>query len=75
MIRIELGKCLLQKILNERHMTQTDLEVLTGIVKQQLNDYIKNRKKMSLPTAILVAKVLKCNVTDLYEIKIITGRH
>jgi DNA-binding XRE family transcriptional regulator len=75
MIRITIGRCLLQELLNERNMTQTDLEVLTGIVKQQLNDYIKNRKKMSLPTAILVAHTMKCNVTDLYEIKVQKGRH
>jgi DNA-binding XRE family transcriptional regulator len=75
MIKLTIGRCLLQEILNERNMTQTDLEVLTGIVKQQLNDYIKNRRKMSLQTALLVAQVLRCNVTDLYEIKIHKGRH
>jgi plasmid maintenance system antidote protein VapI len=75
MIKIAFGRCLLQEILDERNMTQTHLSIVTGIAKQQINDYVNNRRKMSLQTALLIAYVMKCNVTDLYEIQIYKGRH
>jgi putative transcriptional regulator len=67
---IFIGKCLLLKILNNKRMTQSDLSDMTGIAKTQINDYIANTRKMSLPNAYLIAYALKCHVEDLYEWKI-----
>lgn len=65
-----VGKCLLQNLLNRRHMTQVDLSDLTGISKTQISEYIANTRKMSLANAKLIAYVLKCHMDDLYEWKI-----
>jgi putative transcriptional regulator len=66
-----IGKCLLLKILNRKHMSQADLSDLTGISKTQISEYINNNRKMSLSNAFLIACVLRVHVEDLYDYKII----
>lgn len=67
MTNVLIGKCLLSKILKERYMTPTDLAAKTGISIYQLSKYINDKSIMSLPTAILIAWALKCNVNELYN--------
>lgn len=62
-----IGKCLLQKLLNDRRMTQTELADKTGIDHRQINSYIKSKRIMSLGNAKLIAFALKCSIDDLYE--------
>lgn len=71
MTKCIIGKCLLLNILNHKRMTQVDLSDLTGISKTQISEYISNNRKMSLPNAILISRVLKVHTEDLYEYEII----
>lgn len=65
-----IGKCLLLKQLKKSDMTQVELSELTGISRQQINEYIKNNRIMSLPNARIIASTLSCHIDDLYEWKI-----
>lgn len=62
-----IGRCLLQQLLDERHMSQLHLAVVTGIHKSQINEYCSNVRVMSLQNAKIIAHHLKCHVDDLYE--------
>lgn len=62
-----IGKCLLLEILKRADMSQIELSELTGISKQQINEYISNSRTMSLFNAKIIAHVLKCSIDDLYE--------
>lgn len=62
-----VGKCLLSDILLRKDMTQQELANRLGVTKQQVNNYVKNRKIMSLPIAVNVSHILKCNILELYE--------
>lgn len=62
------GKCLLSDLLQKSGMTQRQLSEITGISFQQINDFAKNRRIMSLSNARLIAKALpNCRIEDLYE--------
>ena len=63
----KVGRCLLQKRLDELDMTQIELAEKLNVSKQQINKYVKNKQKMSLKVAGNVAFVLKCHIEDLYE--------
>lgn len=63
----KIGRCRLRSILRLKKISQTDLAVMTGLSKQQVNDHVNDRKIMSLETAARVARALKCDVLDLYE--------
>ena len=71
MLQIIIGKCLLLKILNHKHMSQAELSEISGISKTQINEYIGNTRRMSLGNAKLIAHVLGCHIDQLYEWKII----
>lgn len=62
-----IGRCLLQKLLDERRMTQLDLAVATGLHKSQINEYISNVRVMSLQNAKIIANCLNCHIDDLYQ--------
>ncbi|WP_080845644.1 helix-turn-helix domain-containing protein [Cytobacillus gottheilii] len=62
-----VGKCLLLDLLNSRYMTQADLISKTGIAKSQISAYINNKNIMSLSTARVISRTLKCRIEDLYE--------
>ncbi|MED4586690.1 helix-turn-helix transcriptional regulator [Brevibacillus choshinensis] len=62
-----IGRCRLRSILRSKKISQTELAIMTGLSKQQVNDHVSDRKIMSLETAARVAKVLKCDIRDLYE--------
>ena len=65
-----IGKCLLSNLLAASKMTPTDLSVKTGISIYQLSKYIHNKSDMSLSTARIISKALKCKIDDLYQWKI-----
>ncbi|WP_339273805.1 helix-turn-helix transcriptional regulator [Paenibacillus sp. FSL W8-0426] len=67
----EVGKCRLREILKAKKMTQVELAALTGISKQQINNYI-NRQHivgvMGLGTLRTIAEALKLDSPyELYE--------
>lgn len=63
----KVGKCLLRYRLIDARMSQTDLAVKLNMSKGRINDYINNRREMSLGTAKSIAAALRCNIDDLYE--------
>lgn len=65
--KVNLGKCLLSYRLAERGLSQQDLADKLGTTRQQINDWSSGRKKMSLPTAKLVADELNTTIDSLYE--------
>jgi len=67
MARSIVGRCLLQKLLHKRGLTQSDLSEKTGISTSQISDYINHRRIMTLQTAKRIAYVLRCHIDDLYE--------
>jgi DNA-binding XRE family transcriptional regulator len=67
MAAYKVGRCLLQKRLNEIVMTQQQLSEKIHMPKQQISDYATNRKRMSLGTAKTIADALNCTIDDLYE--------
>jgi putative transcriptional regulator len=66
----EVGHCLLQHLLDKKKMTQIELSRRTGISKQQISDYINNRRIMSLKNARIISRALGCIIDDLYKWKI-----
>lgn len=68
MKRVVIGRCLLQSILDDKHMTQSELAALTGYTKQEINDWVHLRRTMSIRTAKTIVKALKISCIDeLYE--------
>lgn len=67
MSKDNIGKCLLSNLLRQRRMTQADLAYLTGINKHQLSNYMNDKNVMSLKTARIISKSLKCKIDDLYD--------
>lgn len=65
---VNVGRCLLGERLRERGMSQIDLAFKLGMSEPRISDYIHNRKKMSLPTAINIAIAVGCSPFDLYEL-------
>jgi transcriptional regulator with XRE-family HTH domain len=63
----EAGKCLLLRRLYEQKMSQQDLADKINMKASQINDYIHNRKKMSLNNAKTISKAVYCSIDDLYE--------
>ncbi|GLI82409.1 hypothetical protein ANABIO32_00950 [Rossellomorea marisflavi] len=62
-----IGRCRLRLILDHRRMTQEDLVVISGLHKSQINEYINNKRIMSLKSARIISKSCKCKIEDLYE--------
>lgn len=62
-----IGRCRLRSILRARKLRQNRFAEMVGMSKQQVNDYVNNRVIMSIETARRFAKVLDCQIDDLYE--------
>ena len=63
----EVGRCLLQDLLDERKMTQQELADKLGMKKQQIQNYVRKNRVMYLPIAKNIASTLNCCIEDLYE--------
>jgi DNA-binding XRE family transcriptional regulator len=50
-------------------MTQQELAEHIGLSKQTVSRYVNNSHVMSYQTALNIARVLKCQMEDLYEIR------
>ncbi|TPF18045.1 helix-turn-helix transcriptional regulator [Priestia megaterium] len=67
MLRIHYGRCLLQEHLDRVGMSQARLSDMSGVNRKLINDYIHQRKYMTLLTAVRISIVLNVNPCDLYE--------
>jgi transcriptional regulator with XRE-family HTH domain len=62
-----IGRCLLGEILVKNRMSQEDLSVKVDMNKGQINEYIRNKRVMTLNSARVIASALNCRIEDLYE--------
>lgn len=69
MVTYRVGKCLLRYHLTRNRMSQQELAEHSGLTKQTISRYINNAHIMSYETALNIAKILDCQMEDLYEIK------
>jgi plasmid maintenance system antidote protein VapI len=63
----EAGKCLLLPLLKELGITQKQCADKANMKATQINDYIHNRRKMSIDNAKTISEAIGCNMSDLYE--------
>lgn len=66
-MKIFVGRCLLQEILDRRNLSRACFIERTGMSKQQVSNYINGEQFMSLKTIMKVCYVLNCDTLDLYE--------
>ncbi|MBD0383073.1 helix-turn-helix domain-containing protein [Paenibacillus sedimenti] len=65
----ELGRCLLQERLDESGMNKEDLARVLKYKPEKLQDFMDNKRVMSLKAAIHIADAIGCDVKQLYEWK------
>jgi transcriptional regulator with XRE-family HTH domain len=67
-MRITAKRCLIPLLLEKRGLTQQHLVDTTGLSKSTISAYCTFRRKtMSLPNALIISEVLRCDPRDLYE--------
>lgn len=66
-LRYKAGRCLLQSILDDARMTQSELAEKMGVDKQQINRFARNGQKMHIESAYNISVILNCHIEDLYE--------
>lgn len=58
----------LQELLDERALSQTDLQLKTGLAYSTVNELYNNKaRRVDLNTLDTLCKVLRCKVGDLLE--------
>jgi DNA-binding XRE family transcriptional regulator len=62
-----IGKCQLQNLLIKARLSPTELPYKINISVQQLSAYMYNKRIMSLPTARVISKIIRCKIDDLYD--------
>lgn len=50
-------------------MSQAELAIKVNKSKQTISKYVNDAQVMSLESAVNIAKILKCEIEDLYEVK------
>jgi plasmid maintenance system antidote protein VapI len=66
-MKVELGRCLLPERLREAGMAKEELARLLQYKPEKLQDFIDNKRVMSLKTAIHISDTIGCEVKGLYE--------
>lgn len=67
-LKYELGRCLLVERLQEAGMSLERLALELRVRHERLDDFIDNKRVMSLKYAISIADSLQCEVRSLYEL-------
>ncbi|MEC5422357.1 helix-turn-helix transcriptional regulator [Virgibacillus sp. C22-A2] len=62
-----VGRCLLQKLLDQKDMEQIELAHRLNVKPPQINKYVKGKQRMSIQVAYNIAHILNCHIEDLYE--------
>lgn len=58
----------LRELLAERGMSQTDLQIKTGLAYSTVNDLFNNKpRRVELETLDVLCEVLDCSIADLLE--------
>lgn len=58
-----------KEIRKEKGITLEQLLKMTGVSTSHINDIENNKKEPSLSIAIMLAKALKVNITEIYRVK------
>jgi plasmid maintenance system antidote protein VapI len=66
-MEVEIRRCLLGEILRKSSINQRQLAHLSGKTESQISEYITGSRRMSLTTAVNIARILGCKAEDLYE--------
>lgn len=67
-MKYELGRCLLEERLQEAGLPLDHLALKLRVRRERLEDFIDNKRVMSLKLAIAIADTLQCEVRSLYEL-------
>lgn len=59
-------RCRIPELLEKIGQTQVWLSAVTRISEQRISDYSKMRYVMSLKTAKMIARALKCSIDNIY---------
>lgn len=65
-LHIEL---LIKEIRKEKGITLEQLSKMTNVSTSHINDIENNKKEPSLSIAVMLAKALKVNITEIYRVK------
>jgi putative transcriptional regulator len=58
----------LRELLDERGMTQTELQTQSGLAYSTINDLCNNKpRRIELETIDVLCEVLRCDIADLFE--------
>lgn len=66
-MKVVIRRCLLGEILSKSSINQRQLAHLSGKTESQISEYITGTRRMSLTTAVNIARIVGCNAEDLYE--------
>lgn len=68
MANVEIGRCMINPLLEKRGLDLVYLANRTGISKQSLSNYATGqRPSMNIKTARKIAVALNCYIDELYE--------
>jgi transcriptional regulator with XRE-family HTH domain len=66
-MKVEIKRCLLQDILNEKKIDRSKLGFDLNMTRSQISDYANGRRVMSLQIARMFSKYLNVPIEDLYK--------
>lgn len=61
------GRCLLQSLLDQANISQSELSRRSGISQRMISYYALDQKLMNYTAARKIADALNCKMEDLYE--------
>jgi len=60
-------KILLSQIMTQRNISVRQLEMLSGVPKSTISDIMNGHQSPRLDTLEVLARAMKCRITDLFE--------
>ncbi|MFC5452992.1 helix-turn-helix domain-containing protein [Paenibacillus aestuarii] len=66
-MKAELGRCLLEERMAESGFNKEELARILLYKPEKLQDFIDNKRVMSLKSAVHIADALHCHAEELYE--------
>lgn len=62
-------KNFLKQVLDERQINQKQLAQESGLTESAISRYIKNDRKPNGDAMLKIAKILNCNVEDIWKLE------
>jgi transcriptional regulator with XRE-family HTH domain len=70
-MKYELGKCNLQRLLEEKGWSQSHFAERMGWERQRVSDYCRKVRTMSIPVLFSVADTLGVNPREIYDLELL----